>query len=97
MNNVYSSTNRKMQERRHYSKRTSLMVPLLVVLLQAIDRILNAISVPAVKRVIKGIIVVGCLVAFLCLISAMEQQALSVFPGIVLSLFLVFVEILCLH
>lgn len=100
MNNVYFTSTRPIQptaRRRAYRRSTPAIIRLLEAILCGLDRFLTFLSRPTVRRVVKCAIVVACLIAFLCLISAVEKQALSVLTSIVLSMFLVFVEILCLR
>jgi len=106
MNNAYLGKDAKLQNRnrsgmiRSYRTTPSLatmMLQLLHVLLCGIDHVLDVLARPAVCRVIRSVVAIACVAAFLCLISAVEAQNISlVFAGLICAV-LVGIEVLCLR
>lgn len=106
MNNVYFSKNNKLQTRNRSgmirSYRTTrtyaeVLIMILDMILGAFDRGLDLVARPAVCRVLRVIGAVGCIIAFLCLIGAVESQSISIIMAMLAALVLVVIEVLCLR
>ena len=73
-----------------------MLILMLDVILSAIDRTLDILFRPAVCRVVRTVLAISCIAAFLCLIGALEAGRISVLSSVCLALVLVTVEVLCL-
>ena len=106
MNNVYLGKDAKLQNRHRAGMirtyRTTPMIKAfaaqaLYMLLCVIDAALNFLSRPVIRRAVQSTIAIACIAAFLCLISAVEHQIISLTAAIVIAALLVVAEILCLR
>lgn len=106
MNNAYFAKNSKLQTRNRSgmirSYRTSrtcgeTLVFLMNLLLTMFDRGLDVLARPMIRRVLRGSIAIACVVCFVCLIGAVEGQAIALIPALILAGLLVILEVLCLR
>ena len=106
MNNAYFERKMKLQTRNRAGQirtyRTSrtfgeMLIMVLDMILAMLDHTLDVLARPAVLRLIRGIIAIACVVGFVFLIGAIEQQGIGLFRGLMISAVLVFVEVLCLR
>ena len=106
MNNAYFAKNRKINTasrsgmiRSYRTTRTVNEVLILILdrILGLLDHVLDVLVRPAVSRIIRGTVAIACVVAFLCLISAVEAQTVSILTAAFLSVVLVALEIVCLR
>ena len=106
MNNAYLGKDAKLQNRNRSgmirSYRTtptlaSVMVQILHMLLCGIDHVLDVLARPAVRRVVRSVVAISCIAAFLCLISAVESQNISLVLAGLICAVLVGIEVLCLR
>ena len=106
MNNAYFSKNQKLQARNRAglirSYRTTrtfseTLILILDIILSGFDRMLDILARPAVHRVIRGMIAISCIVAFIFLIGAVEAQLVSVIHAVLIAIALVLIETLCLR
>ncbi len=63
--------------------------------LDAVGAILEKLSSQNIISAIKAIIAAVCFFGFIGIIGGVESETISVGTGIIISLFLVFIEILC--
>ena len=105
MNNAYFKRSNKLNTRNRSgmirSYRTSrtfpeMLIMMLDLILTAIDRTLDILFRPAVCRMVRTVLAISCIVAFLCLIGALEAGVISVLTSVCLAIILVAVEVLCL-
>ncbi len=106
MNNVFFEKNVKLHTRnrngmiRSYRTTrncTQLLLLVIDMILTGFDRILDVLARPARLRLVRGVIAISCLISFIFLIAAIEQQLLSLGTAIILSLGLMILEIVCLR
>ena len=106
MNNAYFERKMKLQTRNRSgmirSYRTSrtcgeLLILVLDMILSGLDRTLDILARPAILRVIRGIVAIACVIAFVLLISAVDRHVITLFRGLMFSAVLVFLEVLCLR
>ncbi len=106
MNNAYFSKNQKLQTRNRVgmirSYRTTrtfseTLILIMDIILSAFDHMLDVLVRPSVHRVIRGIIAISCVAAFICLIGAVEAQLISIISAIIIAAVLVTIEVLCLR
>lgn len=106
MNNVYFDKTEKLHSRnrtgmiRSYRTTrtlTEILMMILDTLLFAIDRTLDMLARPAVRRFVRGISAIVCIGGFLCLISVVESGVISILAACPLALILVVIEALCLR
>ena len=100
MNAYYSANNSKINQVSTYKKSQKKM-PLAYVILESIfcflDLVIDFFSQSAVKTVVKFSAISACFFSFICIIGSIEAGALSLGLGIVISMFLVFIEVLLLR
>ena len=106
MNNAYFGRNQKLQTRNRTgmirSYRTTrtfseTLILILDIILSAFDHMLDVLVRPTVHRVLRGAVAISCIVAFLCLIGAVEAQLVSVLTAVGIATVLVAIEVLCLR
>lgn len=93
------NTNRAGMIRSYRTTPTAAMLlrQILQMMLYGLDSLLDALARPVVRRVIRCVVAIACIAAFLCLIGAVERQSVSVFSAVMIGAGLVGVEILCLR
>ena len=100
MNAYYSANNSKINQLSTYKKSPKKM-PLAYVILESIfcflDLVIDFFSQSTVKTVVKFCAISACFVSFICIIGSIEAGVLSLGIGVIISLFLVFVEVLLLR
>lgn len=105
MNNAYFRKSNKLNTRNrcgmirtYRTTRTfpEMLILMLDLILSAIDRALDILFRPAVCRLVRTVLAISCIAAFLCLIGALEADKISVLSALCLAMALVGVEILCL-
>ena len=100
MNAYYSANNSKINQVAPYKKARKKM-PLAYVILERIfcfiDLVIDFFSQSAVKTVVKFSAISVCFFSFICIIGSIETGAISVGMGVVVSMLLVFFEVLLLR
>ncbi len=100
MNAYYSANNSKINQL-STCKKEAKKLPLAYVILEKIfcfiDAVIDFFTNSTVKTVAKFGSISVCFFAFICIIGSIEAGAVSVGLGIVISLFIVFVEALLLR
>ena len=103
MNRTYSRSYSSSYHKNAYSpaRRTATTRRSLYELIEAIlcffDRMFEALSSPALRKGIKAVASLLCVLVFIGIIGGVEHGALTLGSGILLSLMLIFVEILCVR
>ena len=105
MNNAYfkktnklNTRNRSGMIRSYRTTRTfpEMLILMLDVILCAIDHTLDILFRPAICRMVRTILAISCIGAFLCLIGALQAGVISVLTSVFGAVVLVAVEVLCL-
>ena len=100
MNAYYSANNSKINQIT-VGKKATRKPPLAYVILEKIfcfiDLIIDFFTNAKVKTVMKFSAISICFFSFICIIGSIESGALSIGLGVVISLFLIFIEALLLR
>ena len=94
-NHSYNKTNRTKEQ--DGLTLGQFILALFELMLSYIDRAIEFFSAKKTRTVIKAIVTVVCLIAFIGIIGSVEAETLSLGTGIVASIALFTVEILCVR